>query len=70
MTDGMSVISEAPTVFTGKITHAERNLKKLGEKKGEDLEKLKMQVDESKLEMDEIKKKYKASLARRDTLEK
>ena len=46
MTDNMSVISEAPTVFTGKITHAERNLKRLGDKKGEDLDKLKLQVDE------------------------
>ena len=41
MTDGgMSVISEA-SVFTGKITHAERNLNKLGEKKKEDVDKLK-----------------------------
>jgi hypothetical protein len=31
MTDGgMSVISENNSVFTGKITHAERNLTKLG----------------------------------------
>ena len=29
------------TVFTGKITHAERNLNKLGEKKKEDVDKLK-----------------------------
>lgn len=40
MTEGMSVISEN-TVFTGKITHAERNLTKLASKKGEDLDKLK-----------------------------
>ena len=46
MTDNMSVISEAPTVFTGKITHAERNLKKIGEKKNEETDKLKQQVDE------------------------
>ena len=40
MTDGLSVISEN-TVFTGKITHAERNLTKLDSKKKEDVEKLK-----------------------------
>ena len=41
MTDGgMSVISEN-TVFTGKITHAERNLSKLNDKKREDVDKLK-----------------------------
>jgi len=40
MTDNLSVISEN-TVFTGKITHAERNLTKLASKKGEDIEKLK-----------------------------
>jgi uncharacterized coiled-coil DUF342 family protein len=41
MTDGgMSVISEG-TVFTGKITHAERNLSKLNDKKRDDVDKLK-----------------------------
>lgn len=29
MNDGLSVISETNTVFTGKITHAEKNLSKL-----------------------------------------
>lgn len=28
--DTLSVISETPSVFTGKITHAERNLTKMG----------------------------------------
>jgi hypothetical protein len=38
MTDGgMSVISEN-TVFTGKITHAEKNLSKLGDKKRENVD--------------------------------
>jgi len=32
MTDGGSITSEV-SVFTGKITHAERNLSKLGTKK-------------------------------------
>lgn len=45
MTDNLSVISEN-TVFTGKITHAERNLTKLANKKGEDVDKLKYQIEE------------------------
>jgi len=70
MTDGgLSVISEA-SVFTGKITHAERNISKIGDKKRDDLDKLKFQVDELKEELSEVKTKYKAALARRDTLEK
>jgi hypothetical protein len=36
MTEG-SVMS-VNTVFTGKITHAERNLNKLGDKKREDVD--------------------------------
>jgi TolA-binding protein len=40
MTDGLSVISEG-SVFTGKITHAEKKIKHLGEKKKDDLDKLK-----------------------------
>ena len=68
MTDGMSVISEN-TVFTGKITHAERNLTKLATKKGEDVEKLKYQIEEQKEELAEVKQKYKGAVARRDTIE-
>ena len=68
MTDGLSVISEN-TVFTGKITHAEKNLSKVADKKREDMDKLKYQLDEQKEELLEVKKKYKAALARRDTLE-
>ena len=46
MTDGgLSVISEA-SVFTGKITHAEKNLSKIGERKREDIDKLKYQIEE------------------------
>lgn len=41
MTDGgLSVISEG-SVFTGKITHAEKKIAQLGEKKKDDLDKLK-----------------------------
>lgn len=68
MTDGLSVISES-TVFTGKVTHAEKNLSKVADKKREDMDKLKYQLDEQKEELLEVKKKYKAALARRDTLE-
>jgi hypothetical protein len=42
---GLSVISEA-SVFTGKITHAEKNISKLGEKKKEDVDKLKYTLEE------------------------
>lgn len=68
MTDGLSVISEN-TVFTGKITHAERNLTKLDAKKRDDLDKLKYTIEEQKEELAEVKQKYKAAMARRDTLE-
>ena len=68
MTDGLSVVSEN-TVFTGKITHAERNLTKLDSKKKEDVEKLKYQIEEMKEELTEVKQKYKGAIARRDTLE-
>jgi len=69
MTDGgLSVMSEA-TVFTGKLTHAEKNLSKMGQKRKDDFDKLKYQVEELKEELTEVKKKYKAAVARRDTLE-
>ena len=67
MTEG-SVMTEN-TVFTGKITHAERNLNKLGDKKREDVDKLKYQIEEMKEEVSELKSKYKGAVARRDTLE-
>lgn len=41
MTDGgLSVISEG-SVFTGKITHAEKKIQQLGQKKKDDIDKLK-----------------------------
>lgn len=54
MTDNLSVISEN-TVFTGKITHAERNLTKLASKKGEDVEKMKYTIEEQREELAEVK---------------
>lgn len=70
MTDGgLSVISEG-SVFTGKITHAEKKIQQLGEKKRDDIDKLKFQVDELKEELIETKTKYNGAVSRRDTLEK
>ena len=40
MTDMMSVVSEAPSVFTGKVTNAERKISQLGKSKHEELERL------------------------------
>ena len=68
MGDGLSVISEN-TVFTGKITHAEKNLTKLDQKKSKELEQLKKELDEKNDELNALKTKYKSVLARRDTLE-
>ena len=39
MNEGLSVISEN-TVFTGKITHAEKNLSKLDQNKAKELERV------------------------------
>lgn len=64
----MSMMS-GNSVFTGKITHAEKNLSKLGEKKKEDVDKLKFTIDEQKEELKEMKQKYQGAIARRDTLE-
>ena len=68
MGDGLSVISEN-TVFTGKITHAEKNLSKLDQNRTKELETLKKEFEEKKEELASIKTKYKAAVARRDTLE-
>ena len=46
------------TVFTGKITHAEKNLSKLGEKKRESVDQLKYTIEEQKEQIKEIKQKY------------
>ena len=42
MNDGLSVISEVNSVFTGKITHAEKNLTKLDSNKTKELESLRL----------------------------
>ncbi len=69
MNDGLSVISEVPSVFTGKVTHAEKNLTKLDTNKTKELELLKKEMEETKEELKDLKTKYKAAVARRDTLE-
>ncbi|CDW71896.1 UNKNOWN [Stylonychia lemnae] len=69
MNDGLSVISETPSVFTGKITHAEKNLTKLNNNRTNELEQLRKELEETKDELNNVKTKYKAAVARRDTLE-
>jgi ElaB/YqjD/DUF883 family membrane-anchored ribosome-binding protein len=69
MNDGLSVISEVPSVFSGKITHAEKNLTKLDTNKSKELELVKKELEETKEELKDVKNKYKAAVARRDTLE-
>jgi hypothetical protein len=44
-------------------------LTKLDAKKRDDLDKLKYTIEEQKEELAEVKQKYKAAMARRDTLE-
>lgn len=66
--EGLSVISEN-TVFSGKITHAEKNLNKMDQNRTKELEQTKKELDEVKEELASLKTKYKAAVARRDTLE-
>ena len=40
----LSVVSEAPSVFTGKITHAERNLTRMEGNRAKELETVKRQL--------------------------
>jgi len=39
--DTLSVISETPSVFNGKVTHAERNLTQMGGNRAKELENVK-----------------------------
>ena len=68
MSDGLSVISEN-TVFTGKITHAEKNLSKLDQNRTKELEQVKKELEEKIVDYHNLNTKYKAAVARRDTLE-
>ena len=49
--DTLSVISEAPSVFPGKVTHAERNLTKLDGNRAKDLEQTKAKLTETTEEL-------------------
>lgn len=69
MNDGLSVISETPSVFTGKITHAEKHISKIDQNRTKELDVLRRELDELKEELSNVKTKYKAAVARRDTLE-
>ena len=66
--DNLSVISE--NTVTSKITFAEKNLSKMDNNRARELEKCQMDLDEAQQEIAELKVKYKAAIARRDTLEK
>ncbi len=69
MNDGLSVISETNSVFSGKITHAEKNLTKIDQNRTKEMELLRKELDETKDELNQVKTKFKAAVARRDTLE-
>lgn len=45
--DTMSVISETPSVFTGKVTHAERNLTRMDGNRAKELEIVKTKLMEA-----------------------
>jgi len=44
--DTLSVISETPSVFTGKVTHAERTLTQMGGNRAKELENVKIALAE------------------------
>ena len=44
--DDLSVISETPSVFPGRVTHAERNLNRLGADRQKDFEQMKQQLND------------------------
>ena len=69
--DTLSVISEVPnpSVFSGKITHAERNLTRMEGNRAKELETVKRQLTEKDEEYQALKTKHTASLARMKTLE-
>jgi len=53
--DMQSVMSETPSVFSGKITHAERNLSKLEGNRAKELELAKRQLDDTLNELSSVK---------------
>ena len=65
----MSVISEVPSVFTGKVTHAERNLTKMDGNRAKDLEATKAKLVVTQEELTQTKQKLSAANARKDVVE-
>lgn len=71
--DSMSVISEIPgttSVFSGKITHAERNLSRMEQNKTKEVENLRALTAKQDDELTALKSKFSALKARSDVLEK
>jgi uncharacterized coiled-coil DUF342 family protein len=52
------------------MTHAEKNLSKLENNRAKELEKCLKELEETREELNGLRTKYKAAVARRDTLEK
>lgn len=67
--DTLSVISETPSVFTGKITNAEKTLSQMGGNRAKELENVKRALSEREEEFAALKTKHAASLARNKTLD-
>lgn len=67
--DTLSVISESPSVFTGKVTHAERTLTQMGGNRAKELENTKRALQVKEEEFAALKTKHAASQARNKTLE-
>lgn len=56
-------------MFTGKITHAEKNLSKLDGNRAKELEQTKSKLAETVEEVKELKSKLSAATARKDVVE-
>ena len=69
MGDDLSVISETPSVFTGKVTHAEKNLSKIEGNRAKELENVKQLLAERENELAQLKQKHQSVIARSKTLE-
>jgi t-SNARE complex subunit (syntaxin) len=65
----VSVMSEAPSVFSGKITHAERNLTKMDGNRAKELEQTKKSLSEATEEIAALKTKLQGVTARKDVVE-
>lgn len=62
-------MSEAPSVFSGKVTHAERNLTKMDANRAKELETVKKQLADATEELAATKTKMQAVTARKDVIE-